>query len=72
MNLSKEKKPKVLDSGMWAYSRHPNHLGEQIWWVGIALFAFAVGGPWYDIFGLLFNHVLDTAATLDLNEKRMS
>lgn len=28
MNLDKDKKPKVLDSGWWGVCRHPNHLGE--------------------------------------------
>ncbi|CAN0889125.1 Uncharacterized protein C594.04c [Linum grandiflorum] len=41
-------KPKVanLDSGMWRYSRHPNYFGEQLWWWGLALFAWNLGHGW--------------------------
>ena len=29
---------KWIDSGLWAYSRHPNYLGEILLWTGIAIF----------------------------------
>ena len=29
---------KWIDSGLWAYSRHPNYLGEILLWTGIACF----------------------------------
>ncbi|MEO0636292.1 MAG: DUF1295 domain-containing protein [Pseudomonadota bacterium] len=37
---------KLLSSGLWGLSRHPNYLGEIIAWVGLALAAFAVTGSW--------------------------
>lgn len=46
----------MLQEGLWAVSRHPNHLGEQMWWWGVALFAVAAGSPW-TIVGTLFNSV---------------
>lgn len=30
-----------ISSGLWAYSRHPNYLGEITLWLGMALIAFA-------------------------------
>lgn len=36
----------VLDKGLWYYSRHPNYLGEQLWWWGIALYAWNIGYRW--------------------------
>ena len=30
-----ENKGKVLDSGLWYYSRHPNYFGESLFWVGV-------------------------------------
>lgn len=37
-------KGKVLDTGLWRYSRHPNYFGECCVWVGFALIALEV--PW--------------------------
>jgi steroid 5-alpha reductase family enzyme len=33
---------KIMDKGLWRYTRHPNYYGESIMWWGIALVAFAV------------------------------
>ena len=75
------RKPLVLATGLWRYSRHPNHLGEQTWWVGLLAFGVAAaGGPrsfaadpalWSVAFGVVFNHTLDTLVTLPLIEARM-
>ena len=37
-------KGKVLDTGLWRYSRHPNYFGECCVWAGFALIALEV--PW--------------------------
>ena len=44
-----DNKGKVLDRGLWAYSRHPNYFGEfLIWW---AYFLFALSsGAWWTVF----------------------
>jgi steroid 5-alpha reductase family enzyme len=51
-------------------SRHPNHFGEQLWWIGVGMLALAVGDPWAAI-GLVFNHLIDNLVTLHLIEARM-
>ncbi len=33
----------ILSAGLWAQSRHPNYLGEILFWWGLALFAVAGG-----------------------------
>lgn len=31
----------IMDAGLWAWSRHPNYLGEMLFWWGLFLFALA-------------------------------
>jgi steroid 5-alpha reductase family enzyme len=40
-----ENKGKVLDSGLWRYTRHPNYFGDACTWWGLWLIA-AETGPW--------------------------
>jgi steroid 5-alpha reductase family enzyme len=35
---------KVLDTGLWRYSRHPNYFGEALLWWGFGLIGLATGG----------------------------
>ena len=37
-----ENKGKVMQSGLWKYSRHPNYFGEVLFWLSLFLFALAV------------------------------
>lgn len=46
---------KVLDQGLWRYSRHPNYFGEAVIWWGFYL--FAVAG---DVFWTVYSPVLMT------------
>ncbi len=36
-----ENRDKVLNVGLWAYSRHPNYFGETLMWWGIYFIAFS-------------------------------
>jgi steroid 5-alpha reductase family enzyme len=40
---------RVLDTGLWRYSRHPNYFGNAVLWWGIYLIALA-GGAWWSAF----------------------
>jgi steroid 5-alpha reductase family enzyme len=48
-------KGKVLDSGLWKYTRHPNYFGDFCAWWGIWLVAVPTGWPvWVAVIGPLF------------------
>ncbi|NNG39112.1 DUF1295 domain-containing protein [Flexivirga sp. ID2601S] len=34
-------RPPILDTGLWAWSRHPNYFGDACFWVGVYLVACA-------------------------------
>jgi len=42
----KENKGRVLDRGVWRYTRHPNYFGDATQWWGYFLIACAAGGWW--------------------------
>eukprot|EP00656_Telonema_subtile_P051138 TRINITY_DN6816_c0_g1_i2.p1 TRINITY_DN6816_c0_g1~~TRINITY_DN6816_c0_g1_i2.p1 ORF type:complete len:200 (+),score=55.00 TRINITY_DN6816_c0_g1_i2:732-1331(+) len=59
----------VLCSGLWRHSRHPNYVGETLWWLGYGLFAVSVGQYW-----MLCGWVLNTAVLIQvtvMTEQRM-
>jgi len=39
-------KGKVLDLGVWRYTRHPNYFGDSAQWWGYFLVAASAGGWW--------------------------
>jgi len=41
---------KVLDSGLWGLTRHPNYFGDFMVWWGLFLVAADAGG-WWSVFG---------------------
>jgi steroid 5-alpha reductase family enzyme len=43
---SPDNRGKVLDTGLWRYTRHPNYFGECLLWWGFYLLALAAGGWW--------------------------
>lgn len=41
-----ENKGKVLNTGFWKYTRHPNYFGDAAVWWAFALLSIAAGGYW--------------------------
>ena len=48
---------KVMDRGLWRYSRHPNYFGDSMVWWGIWLVAVAAGA-WWTVAGPLVMTIL--------------
>jgi steroid 5-alpha reductase family enzyme len=52
---NQENKGKVLNSGFWKYTRHPNYFGEAVLWWGYGMFALS-GGHWIALISPLIMH----------------
>jgi steroid 5-alpha reductase family enzyme len=60
---------KVLDTGLWRYTRHPNYFGDFCVWWGLFLVALA-GGGWWSVAGpLLMSFLLLKVSGVALLEK---
>ena len=46
-------KAKVMDTGVWKYSRHPNYFGEVTLWWGIWLASMSINPVWWSVIGPL-------------------
>jgi steroid 5-alpha reductase family enzyme len=42
---------KIMQQGLWKYTRHPNYFGEVTLWWGIYLVALSTPGGWMTIIG---------------------
>jgi len=60
---------KVLDAGLWRYTRHPNYFGEALLWWGFYLIAAAAGGAWTAFAPLLMTFLLLKVSGVALLEK---
>jgi steroid 5-alpha reductase family enzyme len=49
---------KLLTTGLFAWSRHPNYFGEATLWWGIGLVALGISGSWMALAGPLLLHLL--------------
>jgi steroid 5-alpha reductase family enzyme len=66
-------KGKLLQSGLWGYTRHPNYFGEVAQWWGIWLVALGVPGGWFGIIGPLTITVLILKVSgIPMLEKKMA
>ena len=62
----------AMESGLWAWSRHPNYFGEVAFWWSLALFGIA-GAPedwWWLVVGGVAMTVMFQAASIPMMEKR--
>lgn len=64
-----ENKGKVMETGLWRYTRHPNYFGEACVWWGFYLMALAAGGWWTIVGPLLMTGMLLKVSGVALLEK---
>ena len=53
-----DNKGKVLDRGLWAWTRHPNYFGETLLWWGFGLYALGAAPFWTLVSPLLMTFLL--------------
>jgi len=67
-----DSKGRVMDRGLWRYTRHPNYFGDFCVWWGIYLVAVA-GGAWWTVFSpLLMSALLMRYSGAGLLEKTIT
>jgi steroid 5-alpha reductase family enzyme len=63
---------KVIDTGLWGRSRHPNYLGEISTWWGLWLLGLAAGVKWWwTVAGAVAITVMFVFASVPMMEKRL-
>jgi len=62
---------RVLDTGFWRYTRHPNYFGDALCWWGLFALAAAVGGWWTVFSPLLMTFLLVKVSGVSLLEKSL-
>lgn len=65
-------KGRVLDTGLWRYTRHPNYFGDFCIWWGFFFLALSAGG-WWSIFSpLLMSFLLLKVSGVTMLEKSIN
>ena len=62
---------RIMDRGLWRYSRHPNYFGESMMWWGLFLVALEVPLGWVTVLSpLLITYLLVRVSGVPMLEKR--
>lgn len=64
-------KGKLLTSGLWAYTRHPNYFGDALQWWAFGLFALAGDAWWALLSPLLMSWLLRYVSGVAMLEKTL-
>lgn len=62
---------RVMDRGLWRYTRHPNYFGDTVVWWAFLLLALAVGCWWGAAGTLLMTFLIVRVSGVALTERRM-
>ena len=66
-----KKKEDILRTGIWAYSRNPNYLGELLFWFGLLAMSLAFGAPWFTAIGSVGMLLMFLFASIPMKDKQM-
>lgn len=61
---------KLITTGLWRYSRHPNYFGEAVQWWGIFMIACAVSGWFTVVSPLLITYLLRYVSGVPMLERK--
>ena len=53
-----ENNGKVMDRGLWRYTRHPNYFGDFLVWWGLFCVSFGRGAAWWSVIGPIVMSIL--------------
>ena len=65
-------KGKVLNSGFWKYTRHPNYFGDSAVWWAYAIFSIAAGSYWQIIGSIVMTLLIIKISGVALLEKTLN
>jgi steroid 5-alpha reductase family enzyme len=65
-------KGKVLNTGFWKYTRHPNYFGDSAVWWAYALFSIAAGSYWQIIGSVIMTLLIIKVSGVALLEKTLN
>jgi steroid 5-alpha reductase family enzyme len=65
-------KSKVMDAGLWRYSRHPNYFGDCVMWWGFGLIALTTQSWWAIVGPAVMTFLLLRVSGVRLLERRMA
>ncbi len=66
-----DNKGKVLNTGLWAYTRHPNYFGDALLWWGFFCFCASTGAWLYIFSPILMTFLLMKVSGVALLEKKL-
>ena len=65
-------KGKVLNTGFWKYTRHPNYFGDSAVWWAYAIFSIAAGSYWQIIGSVIMTLLIIKISGVALLEKTLN
>lgn len=65
-------KGKVLNTGFWKYTRHPNYFGDSAVWWSFALFSIAAGSYWQIVGSVIMTLLIIHVSGVALLEKTLN